>query len=493
VNQKYKIIILYLITLPLLIGVRIYLLDNTGLFDYDSVKNFMVAKEISEGKFVNLFHHVSPTFNLFYGLFYKIFKNYLILEYLDSLFNVAAIFIFVHFLAQRLKLNLFQTGFMLLLSGMSLFMVNSSRYFGIESISLFLFVLIVINYFKNLEEGSDKYLYIAAFLYALLMTVNRKFVVFIFIVLAIELAQRNRKLIFKNILFCVCIMIGPFIAYPLIAFILGMPFLQYYASLYCMFFRIEGNPVHYSTFNFDIFYYLKFFFYYENPLLIITVFLFPFLYRKELFSNIREINIYNFLFIITGCFLAGMSILNKAPRGLLGIYLVLYFFLFICLNKVLRNKFALGLVGLTILLFDIYQIDKNIYRYSSTNYDEVARYMEKKQIKKLVTTVGINIIPFLKQDVEVKMIFDERELPGLKKEGFNYVLLDDFHYLADVNQFNDLHKLKPVFEIKEPSLLAPLMSLELSEYSSIGFYETLKLREKVENDKFQLRLIDLNQ
>jgi hypothetical protein len=123
----------------------------------------------------------------------------------------------------------------------------------------------------------------------------------------------------------------------------------------------------------------------------------------------------------------------------------------------------------------------------------VARYMEKKQIKKLVTTVGINIIPFLKQDVEVKMIFDERELPGLKKEGFNYVLLDDFHYLTDVNQFNDLHKLKPVFEIKEPSLLAPLMSLELSEYSSIGFYETLKLREKVENDKFQLRLIDLNQ
>jgi hypothetical protein len=467
-------------------------LDNTGLFDYDSVKNMMVAKEISHGEFGNLFHHVSPTFNLIYAFFYKIFKSYLVLECLDSLWNVAAVFIFVYFLFDRLKLSVFQAGLILLLCGMSLFMVHSSRYFGIESMSLFLFVLTAIYYFKNLEKGEDRHLYMSVLFFALLMTVNRKFIVFIFIVLAIEFLQNNRKLTLRNLVVCGGIMIVPFIVYPLIGFALGLPFLHYYASLYCMFFRIEGNPIHYSTFNWDIFYYLKLFFYYENPLLILVLFLFPVLYRRELFYQVREINLYKFLFIITACFLAGMSVLNKAPRGILGIYLFLYLFLFLCLVKVLKNKIALGLAVMIILLFDIYQINKNIYCYSYSNYSKVGTYLERNKIKKLVTTVGIHIIPFLKEDIEVKMIFDEKELSGLKQEGFQYVLLDDFHYLTDIDQFKELHKRIPVLQLKEPSILAPFVSLELSEYSSIGFYETLKLREKVKNDEFQLRLIDLN-
>jgi hypothetical protein len=477
----------------LLFWVRIYLLNDTGLFDYDAVKNFMVAKEISKGEFINLFHHVSPTFNLLYGLLYKIFNNYLILEYVDALLNVFSVVIFIHFLFTHLKLNLFQTCLLLMISGMSLFMVNSSRYFGIESLSLFLFVMTIIYYFKNLESGFDKYLYRAVLCYALLMTVNRKFLVFIFIVLVIELIQRNRKLTLRNIFISSGIMLTPFLIYPLVGYLLGLPILHYYASLYCMFFQIEGNPIHYSTFNSDYFYYLKFFYYYENPLLIIVLFLFPVLFRKELFRNLGEINIYNFLFIVTYCFMAGMSVINKAPRGLLGIYLFLYFFLFLCLSKNFQNKLVLGLLAFLILVFDIYQINKNIYKYSHTNYDEVASYIVNKKIKKLVTTVGINIIPFLNEDIEVRMIFDEKELVGLRKQGFDYVLLDDFHYLTNINQFNEIQKLKSVFQVKEPSLLAPLMSLELSEYSSIGFYETLKLRKMVENDQFQLRLIDLNQ
>jgi hypothetical protein len=479
--------------LPLLLLVRIYLLNDTGLFDYDSVKNYLAAKELSEGKFINLFHHVSPTFNLFYAMMYKIFKNYRFLEYIDASLNIIAITLFAHFLFTKLKLTIFQTCVILVLSGMSLFMVNSSRYFGIESLSLLLFVLTIINYFENLENGNARHLYKAVFFYALLMTVNRKFLVFIFIVLVIELLQRNRRITSRNIAISGGIMLVPFVLYPLIGYAFGLRFLQYYASLYFMLFEIQGNPTHYATINWDLLYYLKYFFYYENPLLIIVLFLFPVLYRKELFSNLHQINLYQFLFIISYCFLIGMSIINKAPRGLLGIYIFLYFFLFLCLNKILHSKLALGVVTFLIILADLYQINKNIYQYSHTNYDQVANFINDKKIKKLVTTVGINIIPFLKEDVEVKMIFDEKEIPALKDQGFQYVLLDDFHYLTDINQFDELHKRKPIFQVREPSLLAPLMALELSEFSSIGFDETLHLREKAVKDNFQLRLINLNQ
>jgi hypothetical protein len=491
VNQKHKIIILYLITLPLLFLARIYLLNDTGMFDYDSVKNFMVAKEIAEGNFINLFHHVSPTFNLLYALLYKVVKNYLLLEYADALLNVFAVALFVHFIFIQFKLNLFQTWLILMLSGLSFFMVGSSRYFGIESLSLLLFVLTIIYYAKNLQNGDDKNLYKAVFFYAMLMTVNRKFIVFIFIVIAIEVLQKNRKLKSGNIFRCIGIILIPLIVYPLIGYLFGLRLLQYYASIFYMLFQIQGNPTHYSTFNWDLSYYLKYFLYYENPVLIIVLVLFPILYRKELFSNMRNINLYQFLFIITYCFLAGMSVINKAPRGLLGIYLPLYFFLFLCLDKIFRNRLALGFMALLIISAELYLINKNIYQYSQTNYNKVAKYIEENKIKKLVTTVGINIIPFLKEDVEVKMIFDEKELDDLQKQGFQYVLLDDFHYLTYINQFDKLHKHKPVFQVKEPSLLAPLMALESSEYSSIGFEETMKLREVVEKDQYQLRLIDL--
>jgi hypothetical protein len=494
VNHKYKISILYLITLPLLVWLRIYLLKDNGLYDYDSVKNFMVAKEIAEGNFVHLFNHVSPTFNLLYGFLYMVFKDYLVLEYLNTGFNVLAIFIFVHFIFRYMKLDFFQITVILLFSGFSLFMVNSSRYLAIESLSLFLFVLGIVNYYKNLISSDQKYLYWSALFFALLLTVNRKILVFLPIVLVIEFLQTKRKLSLRNIAISGGIICSFIIIYPIIGYLLGLKFLQYYASLYYLIIDIQGHPtIEYASFNGDVFYYLKYFYYFENPLLIGVILLFPVLYRKELFRNLREMNIYQFLFIITYCFLFGMAMLPKAPRGLLFIYIFLYFFLFLSLNKIGRNKVIHGFLAVLVLLFDIYQVNENIYKYSHSNYGVVADYIESKKIKKLATTVGINIAPFLKEDVELKVIFDEKELAGLKKEGFDHVLLDDFHYLTKVDQFNDLHKVKPVLQVKEPSLSAPLLALEQSEFSASGFYETLKLREKVEKDEFQLRLIDLNQ
>jgi hypothetical protein len=494
VNQKYKISILYLISLPLLTGLRIYLLKDNGLYDYDSVKNFLVAKEMAAGNFAQLFNHVSPTFNLLYAFLYKVFKDYLILEYLNAVFNILAIFTFAQFLFRNTKLDFFQITVVLLLSGCSLFMVNSSRYFAIESLSLFLFVLLIINYYKNLISGSSKYFYWAVLFFALLLTVNRKALVFLPVVLVIEFLQNNRRLTLRNVAFGTGIVLSFFIIYPLIGYALGLKFLQYYASLFYLIVHIQGHPtMEYATFNGDIFYYLKYFYYFENPLLIGSILLFPVLYRKELFRNIREINIYQFLFIITYSFLFGMAVLPKAPRGLLFIYIFLYLFLFLCLHKISRNKIILCLMTALILLFDVYQIKEHIYKYAHTNYSEVARYIDSKKIKRVATTVGINIIPFLKEGVEVKMIFNEAELLGLKEKGYDYVLLDDFHYLVNINQFNELHKAKPVLQVKEPTLLAPLMSLEQSEYSSIGFEETLRLREKVKKDEFQLRLIDLSQ
>jgi hypothetical protein len=454
----------------------------------------MVAKEIAAGNFTHLFNHVSPTFNLLYGFLYMVFEDYLILEYLNTGFNVLAIFIFVRFISRNMELDFFQITVILFFSGFSLFMVNSSRYLAIESLSLFLFVLVIINYYKNLISSDSKYLYWSVLFFALLLTVNRKILLFLPIVLVVEFFQANRKLSLRNIAISAGIICSFFIIYPLLGYALGLKFLQYYAGLYSLIINIQGHPtIEYASFNGDVFYYLKYFYNFENPLLTGVILLFPILYRKELFRNFRAMNIYQFLFIITYCFLLGMSILPKAPRGLLFIYIFLYFFLFLCLHKICRNRIVLGFLAALVLLFDIYQINENIYKYSHTNYDVVADYIESKKIKKVATTVGIGIAPFLDEDVELKVIFDEKELAGLRKEGFDHVLLDDFHYLTKINQFNKLHKDRPVLQVKEPTLSAPLLALEQSEFSASGFYETLKLREKVEKDEFQLRLIDLNQ
>ncbi|HSI91180.1 MAG TPA: hypothetical protein VK927_08685, partial [Adhaeribacter sp.] len=80
-------------------------------------------------------------------------------------------------------------------------------------------------------------------------------------------------------------------------------------------------------------------------------------------------------------------------------------------------------------------------------------------------------------------------LPQLKQQGFTHLLLDDYRKVTNVPGFKALEQERPVFQSPEPHLAAPLLFLEHSEYTGLGFSETMALHQQSLADTVQLKLI----
>jgi hypothetical protein len=186
-----------------------------------------------------------------------------------------------------------------------------------------------------------------------------------------------------------------------------------------------------------------------------------------------------------------MSLLLKAPRGLLFVYPIFYFLGFLTLRETLKNKliFYAALAGLLVL--QLYKINLEIYVYAQTNYPQIARYLKQHNIKKIASTVSLSLKPFLPEDVEYVVLMDEKELPKLKQKGFEYVLLDDYYRINNVLKFNSLEKQEPVIAMKEKTLGSRLLYLEHSEFTGLDFGQTMEIRKEALKDPTGLRLVKI--
>src|SRR6185437_6480222 len=158
-SKKYITILWAIAGFIVLEALRAYKIKEAGFFDYDSVMNFLSAKKIAGGDFSMLFNHICPSFNLFYGILYKWFPDFNILQYINLSFNSIALVVFVFLFAKSFNLSVLDTFLVLLLAGTSLFMVGSSRYFSIDSLSVLLVVLVMYFYYESIIRQSKAYLY----------------------------------------------------------------------------------------------------------------------------------------------------------------------------------------------------------------------------------------------------------------------------------------------------------------------------------------------
>ncbi len=128
-------------------------------------------------------------------------------------------------------------------------------------------------------------------------------------------------------------------------------------------------------------------------------------------------NVCGYLFWIILLFVAGMHLLQKAPRGLFLIYSLLYAITFIISFRVVRSRLVLiGLITLS-LIYQGFVLQKEIYAYANTNYPQVINYLQHRKITKIATTVGLGITPYAQEaNIEVITVFDEAQLPALKAQ-----------------------------------------------------------------------------
>ncbi|PSR54298.1 hypothetical protein AHMF7605_12595 [Adhaeribacter arboris] len=484
----------YLTAGPLIFLLHTHLIWQTGFFDYDSAHNWQIIQEISQGNYQHLFQHASPSFFLFYAAFTPVSKDFHFYILLNCLFNVLGILLTVKFIERQFSLSILNTFLLILFAGLSGYLTANSRYFTIEAPSLFFFALLLPLYYQRFTEQSRKAFYRVIALVAFGLTINYKFLLLFPVALLLELLHPDKVINSRRIIYSILILLLPFLVYGLVAFLVGLPFYRFpaaYANLFYNF-KVPTPGSRLGFFNFDVFYYGRYFLRFESPLLLVGLVLFPLLFRRQIFEikQNKEINIYRYLFLLIYLYLAGMHVLQKAPRGLFLVYTLLYTITLIsCAQTVRSRKLTFSILVLS-FIYQSFVLQREFYAYAHTNYPQVVAYLQNRKITKIATTVGLGITPYAQTaNLEITPVFDETQLNSLKVKGYRYVLLDDYYLAANIRKFKNLEVTPPLASWPEPSLISPFLYLDQCEFTGFSYQQALQSQQQVAQDSIQLRLL----
>ncbi|UOQ52837.1 hypothetical protein [Hymenobacter cellulosivorans] len=467
-----------LLALLLVAAVRLYGLSQAALPDYDSVRNWQIVQEIAQGNLRNLFHHGSPGFSVLYVPVAWVTTNFRVFQHLNALLAVAAVGALVAFVTKVARLGPWETALLILFIGSSVFLTFSGRDFTMGSASLLVFAGLLNAYYQRLNMPTDQHLRRAALWLALGLSINYKFILTLPILGVLELLQRDGLLwARRNWLRVAGILATPFVVFGLIGVLAGLPWYRWPAVYYNVLFPGAANAAgRQGSVQLDLLFYPWFMLDYESWLMLAWVPLLPWLWRRELFTGLRHINLMRYLAVWAYAYLVGMSLLLKAPRGLLLAYGLFYTLAFLSLR---RNVGGWGLALLVLLAcsFNLGKIRTEVYAHTPSSYPQVAQWLRARGASKVVSTVGLGLAPFGVDSVV--SITSEKQLSAWRQRGFHYVLLDDYYVVTNVQQFDSLRRQQPVAEWQEPPLASPLLFLEHSEYTGLSMKETIKRQDQV--------------
>ncbi|MGV3641079.1 MAG: hypothetical protein ACO1NZ_11205 [Adhaeribacter sp.] len=482
----------YLLTALLCVLARGYLLEETGLTDYDSVRNWQIMQEIGRGDFTHLFHHASPGFFLLFGLLAFFSDGVLPFIWLNMAFNLAGLLVLMRLCRHHLALGMPETFLLGLLAGLSVFSVSTGRNLATESLSVLLFLLLLERYLVRVLQQDRKALLQAAAWLALGLTVNYKLLLVLPVLAALELWQRDGLLNRRTAWQLAAILAAPYLVFAAVALALGQPFYRFPATVVSINHFTRPTPAQRTgRFNLDLLFYVRYLLEFEWPLLLAGTGLFPWLYRRELFGPARGRNkTLLFFFLVISLIVLGMHLLVKAPRGLMLVYGLLHVFTCLVLQRGLRLRWLVLAVLAAGVPGQLTRLQRHIYAYAPTSYPQVAAYLEQQGIRQVATTVGLNLLPYAQpRGIAVQAVVSPADLAALKARGFRYVLVDDYFRAAHVPGFEALRRQPALQAWPEPPLRSPLLYLDHAEFNGLGYRRVLANWQRAQADSLQLRLL----
>ena len=490
---KYKRYLIFLIISLLLFGLRIYLLWETPLYDYDSVKNYVVAGEIASGDLTNLFQRRIPTVHLFNALLYSVASEPFFLVSFHALISTLALGLFVFWISERSGLDLKDSSLLYLFSGTSLILVNMSRYMSIESWTLLFFLLFIRYYLEWIEDRDPKRLWYSLILYAIATTVNYKFLFLFPLIAGIEIWISSSFYDWRKLGMVFLILSAPFLLYSLVGWISGAGGLKYIIVHATTLLSFQHNPIQSGgSFDYDLGVYPRFIWFFQNPLVIPAFLWILWSYSRSWRDLKQNPNFLGYLLLFTLNYLVLAFLIRKAPRGLIFVDVFLSYFLFMLIFQLFRKKWLATLIVILSIGFNLLKIQQEIYPYSQTAYPEMAAFIEEQGIQKLAITTGMGIVPYLPEGTEWEVLFNDRDLDELKSEGYTHALLDDYRIITGMKDFKLLEGLDPELQLEEKSLHSPILALEHAEFVRIGYSEAMDLNKEIRSRPFNLVLVRLD-
>jgi hypothetical protein len=550
----------YCFALASVFCLAVYDIHKIGLPEYDSVKNFLICREIASGNFSAMFHHASPSFFLFFALCYAVYPSHLFLLYLNTALSVVAISLIVNNLSNLFKLKPYTQSLLLLFVGSSTYLVYGTRSLSIESMTLLGFALFLQVYSQTqavlLPQKMNTNTVLLWLCLGFLLTINYKILLFLVVLFCIEFTLFYTKIpkqspfllhfVRSTAFFChylltikatlvkiIGVLLLPFLGFFLLGLLLGVAAKSYPLVWYALLFaKTNSNPWRaFSTFSFDIAFYFQYLLRIENPVLLLGLLLFvwqnfqiilkiKWFYKENyLLGGLKPHNrlkpissehnplTTKLLLIMLFTFLQ-MTILPKAPRGILLLFPLLYGFAFAgwygsykkIKSQIEANypkKLLNGCLAVAIVLSLGYQFDKlnkNIYTYQQSNYAPIVQVLQAQKATKVMATAGINLQFFLPQTIDFQVILFPKDIATYKAQGFEYLLIDQYYQVIGATVFDTLtlpQTAKTLFRGTEKTLLPPLLHLEHCEFTGYTFEQALANQKTMAAHAQHLHLIKL--
>jgi hypothetical protein len=519
---------------------RFFGLSELGLHDYDAVTNFLAAKKIVEGDFSMLFHHAAPLLHSFDAFFYFAFQNssnsFIFLVYVEAGLQIIAILFLCSILKKDWKFSTTATFFLAVFVGSSPLLVYSGRCLTIDNGSLF-FVILCVHFLKNellyskkeINQTYRNIIYLSVS-FAVAFGFNYKSILILPFVFSYLFYQNYISNFIKKIAVFGGINILFVGFWTLIGQLILGKWTAYLGNLYYLIFEAHQREVTGESWvEFDLLYYFKYIFYFENPLIwigmgmVIFSVIKKFLKRNEtktkedtqaLSFDWKELVNQKIIFwlLFLGSIAVPTLFLEKAPRIWILVLMLAYSlsawaFLF----GELLSKSGKWLLFLGIF-YNCWLVMTHIYSYSSTSYNEVTTYINENQnqIKKIYLKGTLQPIPFLeKSTINYEILpqnFDKKInlVNDTISDSVLYILTDDYCFLANDcltaemimrdkkakysvrNSYAQKYQL--VKEWKELTLSEPFLYVEHSQYLGLNFSESYDLWQKQVQDSTTIRL-----
>jgi hypothetical protein len=479
--------------LAVVLLLRLWRLPEAGLPDYDSVRNWQVILELARGDFAHLFHHGSPGFLLLYVPIAWLTTDFQVFQLLNALLGVAGLGLFAGWVSRTARLSGLETMGLVLLGGTSLLLTFSGRDFTMSSGSLVLAAGLLRSYFRRLHRPHPAALYKVAFWLAAGLCFNYKFLFTLPILAVLEAWQKDAAIWRRGTWWKVLLILAsPYLLLGLAGVAAGLPWYRwlgfYVRTVVPPAANIAGRQ---HTLRLDLLYYPCYLLEFESPPLLagLGAALWVVL-RQEKPRPGQPLSLLAYLLVWAACLLAGMSLLIKAPRGLLFAYLPLAALVVLAGRRLLPGGVLFALLAGAVAL-NGYRIRQELYARLPTHYPEVALWLSRQGATRIASTVSLGLAPYLKADQSLTVVANERQLDTLRRLGYQYVLLDGYWRVAGVARFDSLRRQTPVAAWPEPQLTAPLLFLEHSEYTGLGYNETRAAQPEAARDPVQLRLYRL--
>ncbi len=475
---------------------RLWRLPEAGPPDYDSVRNWQIIIELAQGNFAHLFHHGSPGFLLVYVPVAALTQDFLVFQTINALLGVAGLAFFAAWVAQKAQLTGPETAGLTLLGGTSLLLTFSGRDFTMSSVSLVLCAGLFQSHFTRLHHPNKNAILRVAGWLAVALCFNYKFLFTLPIMGVLEVRQADGAWRLRGLWWRVLLVLAaPYVLFGAVGVAAGLPWYRWAAFYVRTVVPTAANAAgRQATLHLDLLYYLRYLAGYESPLLLAGLGLAAALvwraWRGGRLDRAQPLPLLAYLLVWAGCFLAGMSLLVKAPRGLLFAYLPLAALAVLSGRRVLP-AWALASVVLAAVGLNIFRIKQQLYVPLPARYPQVAAWLQRHGATKVASTVGLGLAPYLRSNQAITVVTDERQLAGLRRQGYQYVLLDGYWRVAGVPRFDSLCRQPFVAAWPAPQLHQPLLFLEHSEFTGLGYTETLAATQAAARDTLPLRLYRL--